>query len=100
MIATLPQGSDEEMKQVSQHRNCVMALILLAAVLIILWENAAMAMTLNSSAFQQNAHIPSKYTCEGEDISPPLGWDGVPGGAKSLVLIIDDPDRERRAAAS
>jgi len=51
-----------------------------------------MAMTLNSPAFQQNDHIPSKYTCEGEDVSPPLTWEGVPNGAKSLVLIIDDPD--------
>jgi len=49
-------------------------------------------MTLNSSAFQQNGHIPAKYTCEGEDVSPPLAWEGVPNGAKSLVLIIDDPD--------
>jgi Raf kinase inhibitor-like YbhB/YbcL family protein len=51
-----------------------------------------MAMTLNSPAFQQNGHIPSKYTCEGEDVSPPLAWEGVPNGAKSLVLVIDDPD--------
>jgi Raf kinase inhibitor-like YbhB/YbcL family protein len=51
-----------------------------------------MAMTLNSPAFQQNGHIPSKYTCEGEDVSPPLAWEGVPNGAKSLVLIVDDPD--------
>jgi len=51
-----------------------------------------MAMTLNSPAFHQNGHIPSKYTCEGQDISPPLAWEGVPTGAKSLVLIIHDPD--------
>ena len=51
-----------------------------------------MAMTLNSPAFQQNGHIPWKYTCEGEDVSPPLVWEGVPNGAKSLVLIIDAPD--------
>ena len=51
-----------------------------------------MAMTLNSPTFQQNGHIPSKYTCEGEDVSPPLAWEGAPNGAKSLVLIIDDPD--------
>src|SRR5262249_6676384 len=66
--------------------------ILFATALIILWGNVAMAMTLNSPAFQQNGHIPSKYTCEGEDVSPPLAWEGVPNGAKSLVLIIDDPD--------
>ena len=46
-----------------------------------LWGNAAMAMTLKSPAFQQNGHIPSKYTCEGEDVSPPLAWEGAPNGA-------------------
>ena len=51
-----------------------------------------MAMTLTSPAFKQDGQIPSKYTCEGDDISPPLVWDGVPEGTKSLVLIIDDPD--------
>jgi hypothetical protein len=66
--------------------------ILFATALIILSGNAAMAMTLNSPAFQQNGHIPSKYTCEGEDVSPPLAWEGVSNGTKSLVLIIDDPD--------
>jgi Raf kinase inhibitor-like YbhB/YbcL family protein len=51
-----------------------------------------MAMTLTSPAFKQNGQIPSKYTCEGDDISPPLAWEGVPEETKSLVLIIDDPD--------
>jgi Raf kinase inhibitor-like YbhB/YbcL family protein len=51
-----------------------------------------MAMSLTSPAFEQEGQIPSKYTCEGDDISPPLAWDGVPEGTKSLVLIIDDPD--------
>jgi phosphatidylethanolamine-binding protein (PEBP) family uncharacterized protein len=45
--------------------------------------------TIEAIAFQQNGHIPSKYTCEGEDVSPPLAWEGVPNGAKSLVLIIE-----------
>jgi Raf kinase inhibitor-like YbhB/YbcL family protein len=80
------------MKHMSPHRNPGLAVILVAAALIILWGNAPMAMTLNSPAFKQNGHIPSKYTCEGEDVSPPLAWEGVPNGAKSLVLIIDDPD--------
>src|SRR5262245_40504604 len=82
----------EAMKHVSPYRNSRLAIILFATALIILWGNAAMAMILNSRAFQQNGHIPSKYTCEGEDVSPPLAWEGVPNGAKSLVLIIDDPD--------
>ena len=80
------------MKRVSPHRNSGLAVILFATALVILWGSAAMAMNLNSPAFQQNGDIPSKYTCEGEDVSPPLAWAGVPNGAKSLVLIIDDPD--------
>ena len=76
----------------SPHRNSRLAVILFVTAPIILWENAAMAMALNSPAFQQNGHIPSKYTCEGEDVSPLLAWEGVPNGAKSLALIIDDPD--------
>lgn len=54
--------------------------------------SVAMAMTLTSSAFEQGGKIPSKYTCEGDDISPPLAWDGAPDDTKSFVLIIDDPD--------
>jgi Raf kinase inhibitor-like YbhB/YbcL family protein len=67
-------------------------LLLAAEVLLNLPGSAAMIMTLNSPAFKQDGHIPSKYTCEGGDISPPLAWNGVPEGTKSLVLIIDDPD--------
>jgi Raf kinase inhibitor-like YbhB/YbcL family protein len=49
-------------------------------------------MKIQSPAFAANGEIPSKYTCEGEDISPPLGWGALPDGAKSLVLVVDDPD--------
>ena len=69
------------------HQNIRLAVILLATILLILRESAAMAMTINSPAFKQNGHIPAKYTCEGDDVSPPLAWEGVPGGAKSLVLL-------------
>ncbi len=51
-----------------------------------------MAFILTSSAFSHDGSIPSRYTCEGEDISPPLSWMNVPDAAQSLVLIIDDPD--------
>ena len=51
-----------------------------------------MALTLTSSAFTQQGDIPTKYTCEGEDIAPALAWSGVPANAKSLALIVDDPD--------
>lgn len=47
---------------------------------------------VKSSAFEANGMIPKKYTCDGEDISPPLSWSGVPEGTKSLALISDDPD--------
>ena len=50
------------------------------------------AMDLNSSAFNSGEMIPSKYTCDGVDISPPLEWDSVPTGTKSFTLICDDPD--------
>jgi Raf kinase inhibitor-like YbhB/YbcL family protein len=70
-----------------------MSFILLAVqALSIADASMAMALTLTSSAFQSGGKIPSKYTCEGEDISPPLAISGVPDGAKSLALIVDDPD--------
>ena len=49
-------------------------------------------MQLTSPVFNTNEKIPAKYTCDGENISPPLEISGVPEGAKSLVLIMDDPD--------
>lgn len=51
-----------------------------------------MTLTLTSPAFGPGESIPKLYTCEGSDISPPLQWSGVPSGAKSLALIVDDPD--------
>jgi Raf kinase inhibitor-like YbhB/YbcL family protein len=56
------------------------------------------AMNLISSAFAQNGAIPKKYTCDGNDTSPPLFWSGVPAEVKSLVLIVDDPDAPDPAA--
>ena len=49
-------------------------------------------MKLESSAFQPGAMIPAKYTCDGEDLSPPLNWSDPPGGTQSFALISDDPD--------
>jgi len=51
-----------------------------------------MSFNLTSPVFTHGSEIPSKYTCEGKDISPPLAWSGVTHSAKSLVLIVDDPD--------
>lgn len=51
-----------------------------------------LVMKIESSAFRQGESIPSKYTCQGEDINPPLNFADVPAAAKSLALIMDDPD--------
>jgi hypothetical protein len=51
-----------------------------------------MAFALRSSAFEAAAEIPSRHTCEGEDVSPPLTWSDPPAGTRSFALIVDDPD--------
>lgn len=51
-----------------------------------------MAMTLSSPAFAQGGMVPKKYTCDGESVSPPLRWSGVPDDARSLLVVCDDPD--------
>jgi Raf kinase inhibitor-like YbhB/YbcL family protein len=55
-------------------------------------------MNIESTAFAPDGEIPRKYTCEGDDVSPPLSWSGIPAGARSLVLIVDDPDAPDPAA--
>ncbi len=51
-----------------------------------------MTMILKSPNFAHQADIPKQFTCQGDDSSPALSWSGVPAQAKSLVLIVDDPD--------
>ncbi len=55
-------------------------------------KGTKMKFQITSSAFKHGEPIPSKYTCDGINISPPLKWEGVPEGTKSLALICDDPD--------
>jgi Raf kinase inhibitor-like YbhB/YbcL family protein len=47
---------------------------------------------LESSAFENAQAIPSRHSCDGEDLSPPLRWSNVPEGTRSLALVVDDPD--------
>ena len=49
-------------------------------------------MEIRSTAFAEGEEIPRRFTCDGSNIAPPLTWSGIPEGAKSLVLIVDDPD--------
>ena len=88
----------------------VVVLVMIVAVLIGVWysrqqrsyqsgisqqlknENTMGNTTLTSTAFGHNASIPKEYTCQGKDENPPLAISGVPADAKSLVLVIDDPD--------
>jgi Raf kinase inhibitor-like YbhB/YbcL family protein len=51
-----------------------------------------MPLAIHTDAFADGGEIPVAYTCQGDDRSPPLAWSGVPAGAKSLVLVVDDPD--------
>jgi len=51
-----------------------------------------LTMVIYSSAFKENEMIPPKYTCDGENISPPLSWSGASQNTKSFALVVDDPD--------
>jgi hypothetical protein len=55
-------------------------------------------MKLTSAAFDADAEIPTRHTCEGDDRSPPLAWAGAPAETKTFALIVDDPDAPDPAA--
>lgn len=57
-----------------------------------------MTLSITSTAFAPNGEIPKRFTCEGEDLSPPLAWTGAPAGTKSFALVVDDPDAPDPAA--
>jgi Raf kinase inhibitor-like YbhB/YbcL family protein len=73
-------------------RNWIASVVLAIGALLLVNTGPAMALTLTSSAFEPGGTIPSKYTCEGDDLSLPLAFADVPAGTKSLALIVDDPD--------
>lgn len=55
-------------------------------------EEGTMGFELTSDAFDDGGTIPTKHTCEGDDVSPPLAWSDPPEGTESFALIVDDPD--------
>lgn len=83
-----------------------MSLKLLTSILLIAFisgciaqdkeENNMETISISSEAFKEGGTIPDEYSCEGNDISPPLSWQGVPAGTKSIALIMDDPDAPGR----
>jgi Raf kinase inhibitor-like YbhB/YbcL family protein len=56
---------------------------------------ASASISLTSPAFRNGGTIPKRYTCSGDDVSPPLRWSGVPQGARELDLLVEDPDAGR-----
>jgi Raf kinase inhibitor-like YbhB/YbcL family protein len=59
-------------------------------------EKESSMFQIKSNAFQGDANIPSRFTCEGENISPELSWSGAPQGTKTFALVLHDPDAPRR----
>jgi Raf kinase inhibitor-like YbhB/YbcL family protein len=86
----LKDGKDVAWRGGSSRR--IAPILLAVQALLMADADIAMALTLTSTSFEPGGKIPSKYTCEGDDISPPLAFGNVPDGAESLALIIDDPD--------
>jgi Raf kinase inhibitor-like YbhB/YbcL family protein len=73
-------------------------LVISAGASAVASEEEPMSLVITSTAFAPDGTIPSPYTCEGKDISPPLAWSGAPASTKSFALIVDDPDAPDPAA--
>jgi Raf kinase inhibitor-like YbhB/YbcL family protein len=91
-------GKQSFQKNYNRIRNKIFAavitsgLVLLVGVSSLHGGEGKMTFTVTSPVFADGDSIPAKFTCEGEDLSPPLHWEGVPENTQSLVLIVDDPD--------
>lgn len=75
---------------------CLLAVVTTAALAQAEEKNVIFALT--SPAFEPGGSIPVRFTCEGANVSPPLAWNGIPNGTRSLALIVDDPDAPDPAA--
>jgi Raf kinase inhibitor-like YbhB/YbcL family protein len=76
------------------HGILMRALLCLVAVLSLMGA-APMSFRLSSAAFSDGRNIPARYSCDGENISPPLAWADTPAGTKSFALVVSDPDTAR-----
>src|SRR5205809_7360961 len=78
------------MRRAAWYRLCT--LIGMLALTAAREQGGRMACSLSSVAFREGAAIPIRHTCDGADVSPPLGWSGAPPGTAAFALIADDPD--------
>ncbi|TDO46377.1 hypothetical protein EV643_111230 [Kribbella sp. VKM Ac-2527] len=58
-------------------------------------QEPIMSITVTSTAFSEGGRIPSKFTCDSDNVSPPLTWRGLPANTTALALVVDDPDAPR-----
>jgi Raf kinase inhibitor-like YbhB/YbcL family protein len=74
--------------------------LLMAVLFLAFFSSAVQAagFSVSSPAFEKGQSIPVVHTCDGKDLSPPLQWNGIPSGTRSLALIVDDPDAPDPAA--
>src|SRR5512144_890930 len=91
-----PHGSPPGARARGYHgqvgRTALLACLLAASPAPAAPGGSAMPLAITSTAFQQGGELPATHTCEGKDTSPPRAFSGVPAGAKSLALVVDDPD--------
>jgi len=73
-------------------RTTLLAALLLATPALAGTKVAAKKMIVTSSAFAANSAIPDEYTCTGSDVSPQLAWSNTPANAKSVAILVEDPD--------
>ena len=98
MKSVYEQADHSTNKQTQQLKRSITAIlglvitVLLSCQVSMVQGEEKMSLILKSSAFINGGEIPTTFTCEGKDVSPPLMWEGIPEHTRSLVLFVDDPD--------